>query len=87
LTMAAMTLPTKIKSLADGVTNLSCEQIITWPTRISLTWKSILDHAYIKNSMLSDVVTAAVIENDISDHLPIIVKFKFKSSRKGQTNI
>jgi len=35
--------------------------------------------------MLSDVVTAAVIENDIFDHLPIIVKFKFKSNRKEQT--
>jgi len=33
--------------------------------------------------MLSDVVTVAVIENSISDHLPIILKFK--SSRKEQT--
>jgi len=76
---------TKVKSFTDSATSLSCEQLITWPTSISLTRKSILDHAYIKNSMLSDVVTAAVIENDISDHLPIIVKFKFKSNRKEQT--
>ena len=57
-----------VKSYADNITSLGCEQFITWPTRISSTNRqSILDHVYVDSYvMINDVITAAVIESDIS---------------------
>jgi len=34
--------------------------------------------------MLNEVVNVAVIEQDISDHHPLTIKFKFKPNRKEE---
>ena len=73
-----------VKSYADNTTSLGCEQLITWPTRISSTNRqSILDHVYVDSCvMINDVITTAVIESDISDHFPTLIQIKCKISIK-----
>ena len=73
-----------VKSYADNITSLGCEQLITWPTRISSTNRqSILDHVYVDICvMINDVITAAVIESDISDYFPTLIQIKCKISIK-----
>ena len=46
------------------------------PTRISPNTQSILDHIYIENSMLNEIISIGVIKFDIFDHYPIIIKLK-----------
>ena len=46
-----------VKTYADNITSLGCEQLISWPTRLSLKRQSILDHIYIDNSLKEKVIT------------------------------
>ena len=71
-----------VRIYANGITSLGCKQLISCPTRISLKKKSILDHIYVDSTMIDEVVTTAVIEHDISDHFPIVVKLNTLIKRK-----
>ena len=44
-----------VKMLADTISSLGCEQLISCPTRISPSKQSILDHVYVNNSMINSV--------------------------------
>ena len=69
---------------ADTISSLGCEQLISWPTRISPSKQSILDHIYVNNSMMNSVVSLAVITHSLSDHFLTIVYLKFKTKRKNE---
>ena len=71
---------------ANRITNLGCEQLISWPTRISPSKQLILDHIYVNNSMMNSVVSPAVITHSLSDHFLTIVhlQVKFKTKRKDE---
>ena len=71
-----------VKKYADEITCLGCEQMIVLPTRISPNRQSILDHIYIENSMLNEIICVGVIKFDISDHHPTIITLKTKTQRK-----
>ena len=69
---------------ADTISSLGCEQLISWPARISPSKQSILDHIYVNNSMMSSVVSPAVITHSLPDHFPTIIHLKFKTKRKDE---
>ena len=71
-----------VKMFADTISSLGCEQLISWPTRISPSKQSILDHIYVNNSMMKNVVSPAVITHSLSDHFPTIVHLKIQNYKK-----
>ena len=71
-----------VKKYADEITCLECEQMVVSPARISPNWQSILDHIYIENSMHNEITSVGVIQLDIFDHHPTIIKLKSKTQRK-----
>ena len=71
-----------VKTYADNVTSLGCKQLISWPTRLSLTRQSILDHIYIDNTLIEKVVSTAVIEIDITDDFPTVLNLNLNIKRK-----
>ena len=71
-----------VKKYAHEITCLECEQMVVSPTRISPNRQSILDHIYIKNSVHNEIISVGVIQFDISDRHPTIVKLKSKTQRK-----
>ena len=73
-----------VKMFADTISSRGCEQLISWPARISPSKQSILDHIYVNNSMMKSVVSPAVITHSLSDHFPTIVYLKFKTKRKDE---
>ena len=56
--------------------------MVVLPTRISPNRQSILDHIYIEKSMHNEIICVGVIQFDISDHHPTIIKLKSKTQRK-----
>ena len=70
-----------VKMFATTTSNLGCEQLISWLTRISPSKQSIVDHIYVNNSMMNSVVSPAVITHSLSDHFSTIVHLKFKTKR------
>ena len=72
----------KTKRYVNDISSLGCEQLIACPTRVSSSKKSILDHVYVDNCTLNNANTTAVIENDISDHSPIVIGFQLVTDRK-----
>ena len=72
-----------VKLYVNGISSLGCEQLVTCPTRVSFSRKSILDHIYIDCSMFNEIFTTAVIECDISDHYPIFVGLNLPLKRKN----
>ena len=48
--------------------------MVVSPTRISPNRQLILDHIYIKNFMHNKIISVGVIQFDISDHHPTIIK-------------
>ena len=65
-----------VKKYANEITRLGCEQMVVSPIRISPNRQSILDHIYIENSMHNEIISVGVIQFDISDHHPTIIKLK-----------
>ena len=55
--------------------------MVVSPTRISPNRQSILD-IYIENSKHNEIISVGVIQFDISDHHPTIIKLKSKTQRK-----
>ena len=74
-----------VKMFADTISSLGCEQLISWPTRISPNKQSILDHIYVNNSMMNSVVSPAAITHSLSDHFPTIVHYNSKLKEKMKT--
>ena len=56
--------------------------MVVSPTRISPNRQSILDIIYIENSMHNEIISVGVIQFDISDHHPTIIKLNSKTQRK-----
>ena len=71
-----------VKMFANTIiSSLGCEQLISWPTRISPSKQSIVDHIYVNNLMMNSIISPAVIIHSLSDHFPTIVHLKFKTKR------
>ena len=65
------------KHIADYINHINCIgclQLINKPTRICTTCSSIFDHVYISVTFASDVSTV-ILQEDVSDHLPLCVKY------------
>ena len=75
----------RVKQYADSIIGLGCEQIITIPTRIVAKRQSILDHVYINNNSKNETKMAAVVQTDISDHMPLVLHLKYKCNIKKET--
>ena len=73
-----------VKMFADTISSLGCEQLISWPTRISPSKQSILDHIYVNNLMMNSVVSSPVITHFLSEYFPTIVHLKLKTKRKDE---
>ena len=73
-----------VKMFADTISSLGCEQLISWPSRISPSKQSILDNIYVNNSMVNSVVSPAVITHSLSDHFPTIIHLKLTTKRKDE---
>ena len=58
--------------------------ILSLTIRISPSKQSSLNHIYVNNSMINNVVSPAVITHSLSDHFPTIVHLKFKTKRKDE---
>ena len=74
-----------VKMFGDTISSLGCEQLISWPTRISPNKQSILDHFYLNNLIMNSVVSPAVITHSLSDHFPTIVHYNSKLKEKMKT--
>ena len=70
-----------ISNYATHVNNLGCTQLIDKPTRVCETTSTVIDHLY-ANSLFTRDIPAAVIQHDISGHLPIFAKYKFTNVKK-----
>ena len=70
-----------ISNYATHVNNLGCTQLIDKPTRVCETTSTVIDHLY-PNSLFTRDILAAVVQHDISDHLPIFAKYKFTNVKK-----
>ena len=65
------------KHIADYINHINCIgclQLINKLTRICTTCSSIIDHVYINTTFVSDV-PAVILQEDVSDHLPLCVKY------------
>ena len=64
-----------IEDYANHINSVGCVQLINKPTRICATCSSTIDHAYINSTCASNVSTL-ILQEDISDHLPLCVKYR-----------
>ena len=78
------TTDTSAKMFANKITDFGCNQLITLPTRVCENRQSILDHIYLDNSMMNNVVTTAVITESLSDHFPILIQLNHKINKKDE---
>ena len=74
----------RTKQYADQTTGLRCEQLIVKPTRIMPTRQSVLDHIYVNNLFQPHITESAVVNHDISDHLPTYINLKLKISSRNK---
>ena len=58
----------------NHINGIGCTQIINRPTRIRSSSSSVIDHAYINSTSLSQV-SSFILQEDISDHLPVCIKY------------
>ena len=69
-----------IDNYANHINGIGCTQIINKPTRICSFWSSVINHAYVNSTSLSQV-SSFILQEDISDHLPVCVKYQCKFNR------
>ena len=69
-----MDTPKHIADYINHINCIGCLQLIDKPTRICTTCSSIIDHVYINATFASDVSTV-ILQEDVSDHLPLCVKY------------
>ena len=65
------------KHIADYINHINCIgclQLINIPTRICATCSFNIDHVYINATFAGDVSTV-ILQEDVSDHLPLCVKY------------
>ena len=66
-----------VKCFTDSIMSLGCENMIKKPTRITTHSATLIDHIYTINTQ--NHITAGILKNDISDHLPIFVLIETKT--------
>ena len=69
------------KALTNFATELNLTQIIKTPTRITPTSQTLIDVILVSSTSL--VLESGVISTSISDHLPVYVLLKLKTSKKA----
>ena len=76
-----------VKDYLDSLTACGCNQYINNPTRFSPdnTSQSLLDHIY--SNLNSHRITCQLIQNDISDHLPILTSINYKRHKLDKEKI
>ena len=83
--MTKLANPQTIDNYANHINGIGCAQIIIKSTCsctqiISSSCSSVIDHAYINSTSLSQV-SSFVLQEDISDHLPLCVKYQYKPNK------
>ena len=69
-----------IDNYANHINGIGCTQIINKSTRICLSCSSVIDHAYINSTSFSQV-SLFIFQEDISDHLPLCIKYQCHFNR------
>ena len=69
-----------VKCFTDSIMSLGCENVIKKPTRITTHSATLIDHIYTNNSQ--NHITAGILIDDISDHLPTFVLIATKNIKK-----
>ena len=72
-----------IDSYVNHINGIGCTQIINKPTRICSSCSSVIDYAYINSTSLSQV-SSFILQEDISDHLPVCIKYQCKPNRNSK---
>ena len=77
-----------IEDYANHINSVGCMQLINKPTTICATCSSTIDHVYINATCASNVSTV-ILQEDISDHLPLCVNYRcirtIKTSKRPYT--
>lgn len=62
---------------------------INGPTRVTSTSSSCLDHVFVKNSFRSSSFEQStfILENDISDHYPVMINFSCKNNKNKNKQV
>ena len=69
-----------VKCFTDSIMSLGCENVIKKPTRITTHSATLIDHIYTNNSQ--NHITAGILIDDISDHLPTFILIETKNIKK-----
>ena len=64
-----------IDNYANHINDIRCSQFINKPTRNRSSWSSVIDHAFINSTSLSQV-SSFILKEDISDHFPVCIKYQ-----------
>ena len=60
--------------------SLGCKNVIKKPTRMTTHSATLIDHIYTNNSQ--NHITAGILIDDISDHLPTFILIETKNIKK-----
>ena len=74
----------QIKQYADQIIGLRCKQLVIKPTRITPTKQSILEPISVNNLLQPHITKSAIVNYDISDHLPSYIHLTLKFSSKNK---
>ena len=69
-----------IDNYENRINGIGCTQIISKPTRICSSCSSVIDHAYINSTSLSQV-SSFIFQENISDHLLVCTKYQCNFNR------
>ena len=69
-----------MKCFTDSIMSLGCENVIKKPTRITTHSATLIDHIFTNNSQ--NHITAGILIDDISDHLPTFILIETKNIKK-----
>ena len=64
-----------IDNYANHINDIGCTQIISQPTGISSSYSSVIDHAYINSTLLSQVSLFILQDEIYYDHLSVCYKY------------
>jgi len=74
---------TQVRNYVNAYKSYNCLQLITKPTRITLSSSTLIGHIY--TTLPSYKVTPGILINDLYDHLPIFVLIKSAHVEKVDT--
>ena len=63
--------------------NFGLDQIITQPTRVTETTQTLIDHIYATEDV--KILHQSVINYNISDHSPVLVKLDMKNNHRSKS--